>query len=146
MNAQIEQFIKCKKLAFVGLSRSSKKFGHAVYEELIKKGYELYPLHRTEKEINGVTCYPDLASVKDKIEGVLINVTPKNVIPILEEAAALNIKNIWLQNGAQSKEVYEAAKKLNLPIITKKCILLYAPPVKGAHKFHSVILKLFGKL
>lgn len=146
MNQQIEEFLKCKKLAFVGLSRSSKKFGNTVYTELKKKGYELYPLHKTEKEINGVTCYPDLASIKDKVEGILINTSPKNVIPILEEAAALGMKNIWLQSGAESPEVYEAAKRLNLPIVTKNCMLLHAEPVQGFHKFHRVIAKLFGKL
>jgi len=146
MNPQIEKFLKCKKLAFVGLSRSSKKFGNTVYNELNKKGYELYPLHITEKEINSIICYPDLASVKDKIEGLLINTSPKNVVPVLEEAAALNITNIWLQSGAESAEVYETAKKLNLPIITNNCILLYAQPVQGFHKIHRIIAKLFGKL
>jgi uncharacterized protein len=146
MNQQIEEFLKCKKLALVGFSRAKGKFGNTLYEELTKRGYELYPLHKTEKEINGVMCYPDLASVKDKIEGVLINTSPKNVIPILEEAAALNIKNIWLQSGAESKEVYDAAARLKLPIITKNCMLLHAEPVQGFHKFHRVIAKLFGKL
>jgi uncharacterized protein len=146
MNQQIDDFLKCKKLAFVGLSRSGKKFGNTIYSELAKRGYELYPLHKEEKEINGVICYPDLTSIKDKIEGVLINTSPKNVIPILEEAAALGIKNIWLQSGAESTEVYETAQRLNLPIVTKNCMLLHAEPVKGFHKFHRVIAKLFGKL
>lgn len=146
MDQNVKDFLKCKKLAFVGLSRSSKKFGNTIVRELTKKGYELYPLHKTEKVINGITCYPDLKSVQPMVEGLLINTSPGNVIPVLEDAAALGINKIWLQMGAESKEVYEKAKKLNLPIVTKKCILMYAEPVKGFHGFHRFIMKLFGKL
>ena len=146
MNDLITEFLKCKKLAYIGLSRSKVKFGNVLYHELIKRGFLLYPLHRKEKEINKIKCYPDLQSVRDNIEGVLINVTPKNVVPLLKECSALNIKYIWLQRGAESKEVYETAKNLGLEIITKKCILMYAEPFQGIHKFHRTLSRLFGKL
>ena len=146
MNNLINEFLKCKKLAFVGLSRSKRKFGNTLYRELTKRGYTLYPLHRGEKEINGITCYPNLQSVQDDIEGVLINAAPKNVIPLLQEISALKIKNIWLQYGAESREVYETAKNLGLDIITKNCILLHTEPVQGIHKFHRILSRLLGKL
>ena len=146
MNESIKEFLKCKKLAYVGLSRSKTKFGNMLYHELIKKGYVLYPLHRDEKEINKIQCYTDLQSVRDNIEGVLINTAPKNVIPLLIESSALGIKNIWLQRGAESKDVYETAKSLSLDIITKKCILMYAEPVRGIHKFHKTLSGWFGKI
>jgi predicted CoA-binding protein len=146
MNDLIKEFLKYKKIAYVGLSRSKIKFGNLFYQELIKRGYQIYPLHREEKEIDKIKCYPDLQSVRDNIEGVLINAKPKNVIPLLKELSALNIKNIWLQWGAESKEVYEVAKNLGLDIITKKCILMYAEQVHGIHKFHRTLSKLFGKL
>ena len=85
MNDLIKEFLKCKKIAYVGLSRSKIKFGNLLYQELIKRGYQIYPLHREEKEINKIKCYPDLQSVRDNIEGVLINAKPKNVIPLLKD-------------------------------------------------------------
>ena len=146
MNNSVKEFLKYKKLAYVGLSRSKIKFGNLIYQELIKKGYHLYPLHRKEKEIDKIKCYPNLQSVKDDVEGIIINATPKNVVPLLKELSALNIKNIWIQRGAESKEVYETAKSLSLDIITKRCILMYTEPVKGIHKFHRTLSKLFGKI
>jgi len=68
------------------------------------------------------------------------------VVPLLNELSALNIKHIWIQRGAESKEVYETAKILSLDIITKRCILMYTEPVKGIHKLHRTLSKLFGKI
>lgn len=146
MDKNVSEFLKCKRLAFVGLSKTKVKFGNTLYKELVKKGYELYPLHKTEKEINGITCYSDLESIKDKVEGLIINTSPINTISLLEDAKRNNILKIWLQMGAESKEVYEKAKDLGLEIITKKCILLYSEPVTGFHKIHWFFAKLFGKL
>ncbi len=32
------------------------------------------------------------------------------------------------------------------PFVFKKCILMYAPPVKSLHKFHRSITNFFGRL
>ena len=47
----IEKFLEPKKLAIAGVSRNPKKFGHQVYEELKKKGFEVYPVNPQTSEI-----------------------------------------------------------------------------------------------
>lgn len=59
MNPQIESFIGSKVVAVVGYSRSVKKFGSKVGKELMKRGYEIYPVHSEASEIEGVACYLD---------------------------------------------------------------------------------------
>ncbi len=146
MNPLIDDFIQCRRIAVAGISRSGKKFGNMVCKELIGKGYEIYPIHPEAKEIDGLSCYPDLKSLDGKAEGILISVAPKKAIPVLEEAASLGMKNIWLQQGAWSKEVQQTIDRLGLPVITGKCIMMYAPPVKSIHNFHRAINRFFGKL
>ncbi|HCY40866.1 MAG TPA: CoA-binding protein [Prolixibacteraceae bacterium] len=146
MNPLIDNFISAKNIAVVGMSRSGKKFGNMAVKELKDKGYEIFPVHPEAKEIDGLTCYPDLKSLSGKVDGVWISIPPKNVLPVLEEAAQIGLKNIWLQQGAWSKEVQETIDKLQLPVVSKKCILMYAPPVKSVHKFHRTIVGIFGRL
>lgn len=133
-------------MAVVGMSRSGKKFGNMASKELKEKGYEIFPVHPEATEIDGMTCYPDLQSLSGKVDGVWISIPPKNVAPVLEEAAQIGLKNIWLQQGAWSAEVQQTIDKLQLPVVTKKCIMMYAPPVKSVHKFHRTIVGIFGKL
>jgi hypothetical protein len=146
MNPQIESFITTKKIAVVGFSRSGKKFGNMAGKELIARGYEIFPVHPNVSEIEGLTCYPNLKSLEGKVESLLISIPPANVSPVLEAAAQTGLKNIWLQQGSWSKEIQQTADRLGLQVISKKCILMYAPPVTSIHKFHRTIKSIFGRL
>lgn len=146
MNQLIEQFVSSKRIAVVGMSRSGKKFGNMAAKELKAKGYEIFAVHPEAVEIDGFTCSPNLQSLTGKIDGVWISIPPKNVPPVLEEAAQIGLKNIWLQQGAWSTEVQQTIDQLGLPVVSKKCIMMYAPPVKSVHKFHRTIKGIFGRL
>jgi hypothetical protein len=146
MNPLIDSFVSSKRIAVVGMSRSGKKFGSMAAKELQAKGYEIYPVHPEALQIDGLNCYPDLKSLSGKVDGVWISIPPKNVPPVLEDAAQIGVKNIWLQQGAWSKEVQETIDKLDLPVVSKKCIMMYAQPVHSVHKFHRTIKSIFGGL
>ncbi|MDD2305070.1 MAG: CoA-binding protein [Prolixibacteraceae bacterium] len=146
MNPLIDNFVSSKRIAVVGMSRSGKKFGNMAAKELKTKGYEIFPIHPEALEIEGMNCFPNLKSLSGKVDGVWISIPPKNVSSVLEEAALIGLKNIWLQQGAWSKEVQQTIDQLNLSVVSKKCILMYAPPVKSVHKFHRTIVGIFGKL
>ena len=146
MNTLIDQFVSSRRIAIVGMSRSGKKFGNMAGKELKAKGYEIFPVHPTALEIDGMDCSPDLKSLSGKVDGVWISIPPGNVPPVLEEAAQMGLKNIWLQQGAWSVEVQQTIDRLQLQVVTKKCIMMYAPPVKSVHKFHRTIKGIFGGL
>ena len=146
MDKFIETFIQNKRLAVVGVSRNGKKFGNIALKELKQRGYQVYLIHPQAQQIDGEPCYPSLAAVQGKVEGVLVSVPPKQALSVLNEASAAGIKNIWLQQGSESSDVLAQAKKLGLSVISGKCILMYAPPVRGAHGLHRFVMKLIGQL
>ena len=146
MNPLIEQFVSSKRIAVVGMSRSGKKFGNMAAKELKAKGYEIFAVHPEATEIDGFTCSPSLSSLNGKIDAVWISVPPAKVSPVLSEAAEIGLNNIWLQQGAWSAEVQQTIDQLGLPVVSKKCIMMYAPPVKSVHKFHRTIKGIFGRL
>ena len=146
MNPIIDNFINSKRIAVVGMSRTGNKFGNMVGKELKSKGFTIYPIHPDVQQIDGMACYPDLKSLEGIVDGVWISVSPRKVPAILEDAAKIGLKNIWLQQGAWSKEVQQSIDQLGLPVVSKKCILMYAPPVHSVHKFHRTIKGIFGGL
>jgi len=146
MNSMIEDFVSSKKIAVIGMSRSGKKFGNMAAKELKAKGYEIFPIHPEAKEIDGLACYPSLASLNGKVDSLWISIPPAKVSAVLEEAAKIGLKNIWLQQGAWSKEVQQTIEQLKLPVVSRKCIMMYAQPVHSVHKFHRTIKSIFGGL
>ncbi|RPI34721.1 MAG: CoA-binding protein [Chloroflexota bacterium] len=146
MNQAIEDFVRCKRIAVVGYSRNPQKFGPTAYKELKERGYEVFAVHPTEKEINGEVCYPNLAALSGKADGVLVSVNPQQSAAVVQEAAAAGFHNIWLQAGAESPEAIEAGQKLGLSMATGKCILMYAQPVRSFHAVHRLFARVFGGL
>jgi predicted CoA-binding protein len=74
MNPLIDNFVSSKRIAVVGMSRSSKKFGNMASKELLARGYDIFPIHPEIQEIDGLTCYPNLKSLNGKVDGVWISI------------------------------------------------------------------------
>lgn len=146
MDQVIQEFINGKRIALVGASQSGKKFGNTAMTELAERGYQVFPVHPTAAEIGGVKCSPNLTALKGQVDGVLIIVAPPQVEAVLREVAAAGIKNVWLQQGAESPGALALAQELGLKMVSKKCVLMYAPPVKSIHKWHRAFAGLFGQL
>ncbi len=146
MNQAIEEFVKSKRLAVVGVSRTTKKFGNSAYTELKNRGYQVFGVNSNLREIGDEKCYKDLTSLRGQIDGAVVCVSPEKVGPVLREAAAIGLRNIWLQQGAESAESVKLGNDLGLNLVAGKCILMYAEPVKGFHNFHRFFVRLSGRL
>jgi uncharacterized protein len=146
MNQAIQDFVSSKRVAVVGVSRQEKKFGCAIYTELKGRGYQVYGVNPTIETILGDKCYPNLAALKGQVDGAVICIKPKSVEAVLREAAAIGLKNVWLQWGANTPENEKLGRDLGLNLVSGKCILMYAEPVKSMHGVHRFFVKLFGKL
>ena len=145
MEQNIQDFISSKKVAIVGASRDGKKFGNAAAKELQARGYETFYIHPSAATIDGHTCYPNLDAVKDQAEVVWVSVSSDKGAEVLRQAAAAGFNKVWLQQGAESPELLELGKELGLDLVSKKCILMYAEPVRSFHKFHQVVARLIGQ-
>jgi predicted CoA-binding protein len=146
MEQAIQDFINGKRIAVVGVSRSGKKFGNTALIELKGRGYQVYPVHPHAEQIDGERCYPNLRSLQGKVDGVFVCVQPAQTPNVLHEAAQVGIKNVWLQQGAESPEALTLAKELGLNTVSKRCLLMYAMPVRSFHAWHRGFVRLFGKL
>jgi len=146
MDQNIQDFIDGKRIAVVGASRDSKKFGNTAYKELKQRGYQVYAVNPSATEINVDPCYPNLAALKDKVDGVLVTVPPAKGMEVLHEASQVGLRNVWIQQQGDSPEELALASQLGLNVISGKCILMYAAPVRSYHKWHRGFIKLVGKL
>jgi uncharacterized protein len=142
----IEKFLEPKKLAIAGVSRDPKKFGHQVYDELKKRGYEVYPVNPQTSELAGEKCYRSVSELPAGVDRLLI-VTPKNETDtILREAVKKGITRVWVQQMSETKDTVKIAAENQVDLIFKKCIFMFADPVTSIHKFHRTLLQWFGRL
>lgn len=143
--ASIESFLSARKLAIIGASRNPKKFGRQVYDALKKKGFTVYGVNPNTEDLDGDPCYRDIASLPAEVDRVFIVTPPEKTADNVRMALDKGIRNIWIQQRADSSEALDLLKDKDVNLIHNQCILMYAGPVTGPHAFHRFINKVFGK-
>ena len=144
--AAIEGFVGQRRLAMVGVSTSGKKYGNFALKDLRKRGYEVFAVHPTASEIAGDPCHPSLRALEGQIDGAVICVPASAGLAVLEDAAAIGLEHVWLQQGSESEELLAHAAKLGLNPVRGRCILMYAQPVGALHGIHRFFAGVFGTL
>lgn len=148
MNTRIQEFISGKRIAVVGASRTNDKykFGNMAAAELERRGYEIFFVHPLAETINGEATYPSLGALSGKVDGVLVSLPASKGAEVLGDAAAAGLRNVWVQKGGESPELIQLGEELKLNLVTGKCILMYAQPVRSFHAIHRFIARVSGQL
>lgn len=142
----VDDFLSQKKIAVVGVSRKKTKFGNAIYKELKQKGYQVYPINPNINTFEDDTCYPDLLSLPEKIDAVIINVPPVQTEKVVKEVKEAGIKKVWLQQGSQSDTAVKFCEENGIECVSNECILMFAQPSAFIHRAHKWVWGVFGKL
>ncbi|HWQ81202.1 MAG TPA: CoA-binding protein, partial [Ignavibacteria bacterium] len=143
MKSIIDAFLQSEKIGIVGVSSNKQKFGNALYKELSSKGYDVYPVGRNIKSINGKDCFENVSSLYGLTDSVIIAAKKSDTADIIESIDASKIKRVWLINGSFTDESLNAARKKNLDVVHGACPLMFCEP-NGFHKVHRFFSKLFG--
>jgi uncharacterized protein len=139
-------FDKFQQIAVVGVSTNPKKFGYLVYDKLKQSGYNVVPVNPAAEFVGEDKCYNSVTTLPDTVKKVLI-ITPKQFTDsILNQVAQKGINDVWIQQMSETQESLEVANSLQLNAYTKRCVFMYAEPVKGIHAFHKGFLRFFGRL
>jgi predicted CoA-binding protein len=118
-----QQMLEKKVWAVVGASIHHDKFGYKLYKKLKENGYKVYPVNPGYDEVDGDKCYPSLSDLPEKPEVIDMVVNPKIGRNIVEEAAQLGIKYIWLQPGTHNEEIIKQIEEKGISYV-KNCVLV----------------------
>ncbi len=142
----VENFVAQRTLAVVGASRDGKKFGNVAFKALRDKGYRVFPVNPSAEMVEGEPCYPNLLSLPERVDNVLVVVPPAETERVVREAAAAGIRRVWLQQGAASEAAIRFCEAHDMEVVHDECILMFAQPVASFHKWHRWVWKALGKL
>jgi predicted CoA-binding protein len=116
-------------VALVGATEDRSKYGSIIFQDLIAKGYNVWPVNRDRATVHGVEAYRNLAALPGPPTIVNVVVPPRETMRVLDEAEALGIQNIWLQPGAESPEVLERLESGPFDYLAHACIMVRARTV-----------------
>lgn len=116
------------RIAIVGASDDTQKFGAMVYRNLKRKGYRVFPINPKRPTVDGDTAYPDLSALPFTPELVNLIVPPAQSLIVARDCLRLGIKHLWLQPGAEDAEVVAFLAAHDFVYLTGDCIMVRATP------------------
>ncbi len=141
---QINDFFDAQPIALVGASRNPKKFGYTAFKELKEKGMKIIPVNPHANEIMGEKSYPSVKMLPPEVRSIIVFTKKDQTASVIREAKEKGIKQIWIQQMADTKEALNELKDTDINIITGECILMHYKP-HSIHKFHASLKRFFGR-
>ncbi|HMQ14841.1 MAG TPA: CoA-binding protein [Phycisphaerae bacterium] len=107
-----------RTVAVVGASRDRSKYGNKSLRAHLQQGWQVFPINPHETEVEGIRAYARLADVPVRLDRVTLYVPPEIGIALLDEIAAARPGELFVNPGAESEALLEAARARGLdPIL-----------------------------
>ncbi len=113
-----------RTIAVVGFSSRSSRAGYYVPEYLQGQGYDIIPVNPNLSAGLGQPAYPDLASIPQPVDLVLIFRRSEEVGPVVDQAITVGAKAVWMQQGIVNEAAAARARAAGLLVVMDACMLI----------------------
>ncbi len=114
----LEKFFNPQSVAIVGASQNKGKVGYEILTNMLAAGYKgkIFPVNNKVEAISGLKCFPDLESI-GQVPDLVIIVIPAKVVPdIMRQCAKIGVKAVVIIT-AGFKEVGKKGKELEQQVV-----------------------------
>jgi hypothetical protein len=134
----VAEFLRGRRFAVAGVSRDPGQAANAVYRKLRDSGYEVFPVNPNAVEVEGASCHPDLGSIPEALDGVVVATHPDVSVELVRQCAGRGVGQVWFHRSFGQGSVSEAAirecEARGLRCIVGGCPLMYCEPVDFGHR------------
>jgi predicted CoA-binding protein len=152
IKAAAAEFLAKKRIAVTGVSRNpeAQHGANIVYRRLRERGYDVFAINPNTAEVEGDRAYPDLKSIPNGVDAVVIGTRADRALGAMRECAELGIRNIWMHrsigSGSVSAEATAWGRERGMRVIDGGCPLMFDPVSDTGHKVMRSLFTLTGKV
>lgn len=103
-------------VVILGASINPNRFSHKAQVALAENGYIPVPVNPKYDQIDGVQCYPNLASFPGSIDTITIYVKSSILRAMTEEVIQVHPKRVIFNPGAECKDVSTRLKSAGIEV------------------------------
>lgn len=113
-----------QNVAVVGFSSKEERAGYYVPEYLQAQGFRIFPVNPKLEEGLGEKAYPDLSSIPESVDLVLLFQQSENVTPFVVQAIEIGATAVWMQLDIYNEEAAANARAAGLDVVMNACMLV----------------------
>ena len=106
-----------KTVAVVGASNDRRKFGNKAFRAFQAQGFTVVPINPREASVEGVPTYASVTDYPGPIDMATVYVPPDVGLSLQDGFEAKGIGVLWINPGAESDELMDAARRRKLNVI-----------------------------
>ncbi len=106
-----------KTIAIIGASTDRSKYGNIAVRAYVDQGWTVYPINPRATVVEGLKTYASIRDISGPVQRVSVYLPPRVLISALEDIAAKEPAEVWLNPGTESDEVLAKARELGLNVI-----------------------------
>jgi hypothetical protein len=110
-------------VAVIGASSNRHKFGNKALRAFAKQGYTVIPINPTESEVEGYRAYASVLDVPGVIDIATVYVPGDVGVRVMDDLAKKGIAEVWLNPGADDRQVIDKARALGLKTVIQCSII-----------------------
>ena len=114
---------QARTIAVVGLSGNPLRPSHGVSLYMQQQGYRIIPVNPNIESALGEKAYGSLKDVPERIDVVNIFRRPQFVPELVEQAIALRVPALWMQEGVVHELAAATARQAGILVVMDRCIL-----------------------
>jgi len=119
----VNDFLKQRRFAVIGSFRNESKYAYKILKTLKNEKYEVYPVNPQIKEVEGLACYASVKDIPVVCDVADIVTPPKITERVVGECKEKGITRVWLQPGAESKEVIKFCRENGIKVVYGLCVM-----------------------
>ena len=108
----------CVRVAVIGASRDRRKFGNKAVRAFRNRGYDVAPVNPrcagSHERIEGLPAYASVLDVPGRVDVATLYVWPEVGERVVEDVAAREIPELWVNPGAESDGLLARARALGI--------------------------------
>jgi len=135
-----------RTVAVVGLSASWHRPSFFAAKYLQEHGFRIIPVNPryAGDSILGEPCYASLREIPEPVDVVDCFRRTEDILPICEDAIAIEAKVLWMQIDVVNEEAAEMAKAAGLEVVMDRCMKIEFGRLFGGLNYMGVNTKVIS--
>ena len=142
----IQDFLRQKRFAVIGVSQQPRDFSRTLFRELRQHGYDAVPVNPAASDIDGERCFAHVQDVEPPVRGALLMTNAKVTPSVVQDCIAAGIQRVWFYRGgaggAATPEALKLCETNGIAVIPGECPLMFLAGTSWIHRFHGLVKKI----